>query len=63
MKLQDSYKELEELKDRLENKESTWKDNLTDAQKDSEKTKSQVCTVCLFTLTFAHWPHRFMPHI
>ena len=41
-KLEQSYKELEELKERLENQESNWKGDLTDAQKEAEQTKSKV---------------------
>ncbi|XP_064607258.1 sarcolemmal membrane-associated protein-like isoform X9 [Liolophura sinensis] len=41
-KLQESYKELEALKEKLENKELTWMLNLTDAQKDAEQAKMEV---------------------
>jgi chromosome segregation ATPase len=41
-KLQESYKELEALKDKLENKEVTWKINLTDAQKEADQTKLEL---------------------
>ena len=40
--LQESYLELEELKDKLENKEITWQINLTDAQKTSDQSKTEV---------------------
>ena len=42
LQLQESYKELEELKEKLEVNEVTWRINLTDAQKDSERTKEEV---------------------
>lgn len=41
-KLQESYKELEALKDRLQDKESTWMSNLTDSQKETESTLQEV---------------------
>ncbi|XP_064607251.1 sarcolemmal membrane-associated protein-like isoform X3 [Liolophura sinensis] len=41
-KLQESYKELEALKEKLENKELTWMLNLTDAQKDAEQAKMEL---------------------
>ena len=41
-KLQDSYKELEALKDELQGKESTWMSNLTDSQKKTESSKREV---------------------
>ncbi|XP_013404760.1 sarcolemmal membrane-associated protein isoform X4 [Lingula anatina] len=41
-KLQEQYKELEAMKDKLENKEITWKLNLTDAQKEAEQTKLEL---------------------
>ncbi|KAL4226414.1 hypothetical protein ACF0H5_014397 [Mactra antiquata] len=41
-KLQESYKELEALKDRLQDKESTWMSNLTDSQKENESSKQEV---------------------
>ena len=44
MRLQESYKELEAMKDKLENNETMWKLNLTDAQKEADKTKSEVRT-------------------
>ncbi|XP_064631881.1 sarcolemmal membrane-associated protein-like isoform X11 [Lineus longissimus] len=40
--LLESYKELEKLKDCLESKESMWKHNLTDAQKEADNTKQEV---------------------
>lgn len=41
-RLQESYKDLEELKDKLQNNEEIWRINLTDAQKDAENTKAEV---------------------
>ncbi|KAK3609534.1 hypothetical protein CHS0354_007339 [Potamilus streckersoni] len=41
-KLQESYKELEALKEKLENNEMTWRSNMTDAQKETEKTQQEV---------------------
>ncbi|XP_045166348.2 sarcolemmal membrane-associated protein-like isoform X3 [Mercenaria mercenaria] len=41
-KLQESYKQLEEVKDRLADKESTWMSNLTDSQKETENTLQEV---------------------
>ncbi|XP_064631872.1 sarcolemmal membrane-associated protein-like isoform X3 [Lineus longissimus] len=40
--LLESYKELEKLKDCLESKESMWKHNLTDAQKEADNTKQEL---------------------
>ncbi|CAH1783910.1 unnamed protein product [Owenia fusiformis] len=40
--LMNKYKALEELKAQLEGNESTWQVNLTDAQKDADKTKKQL---------------------
>ena len=41
-KLEESYRELEQLKDSLQHKEETWKLNMTDAQKGNDNTKSEV---------------------
>lgn len=41
-KLQESYRELEALKDKLEHKEILWKSNMTDAQKEAEQAKQEV---------------------
>lgn len=41
-KLQESYRELEALKDKLEDKESLWKSNMTDAQKEAEQAKQEM---------------------
>ncbi|KAH3816090.1 hypothetical protein DPMN_117598, partial [Dreissena polymorpha] len=41
-KLQDSYRELEALKDRLQDKETRWMSNLTDSQKETESTKAEL---------------------
>ncbi|XP_025107435.1 sarcolemmal membrane-associated protein-like isoform X2 [Pomacea canaliculata] len=41
-KLQESYKHLEALKTKLASSETAWRMNLTDAQKDAEKTKQEV---------------------
>ena len=49
-KLQESYNELEQLKDKLENKEETWKLNLTDSQKESENTKDEVSEYLCFVV-------------
>ncbi|KAK7102859.1 hypothetical protein V1264_021023 [Littorina saxatilis] len=41
-KLQESYKHLEALKEKLASSEVAWRMNLTDAQKDAEKSKQEV---------------------
>ncbi|CAE1244035.1 Sarcolemmal membrane-associated protein [Acanthosepion pharaonis] len=41
-KLQESYRELEALKDKLEHKEILWKSNMTDAQKEAEQAKQEM---------------------
>ena len=41
-KLEQSYHELEEVKETLEDKETKWKLNLTDAQKSADNTKTEV---------------------
>ena len=41
-KLQESYKHLEALKEKLASSEVTWRQNLTDAQKDAQKSKQEV---------------------
>lgn len=41
-KLQESYKQLEALKDTLQDKETTWMSNLTDSQKETESTLQEV---------------------
>ncbi|XP_074644471.1 uncharacterized protein LOC141901252 isoform X2 [Tubulanus polymorphus] len=41
-RLQESYNDLEQLKERLEDKELTWKLNLTDAQKEADHTKDEL---------------------
>ncbi|KAK2167271.1 hypothetical protein LSH36_30g03036 [Paralvinella palmiformis] len=41
-KLQESYHELEQLKDRLEDRELIWQLNLTDSQKESDQCKGEV---------------------
>ncbi|KAL5014637.1 hypothetical protein ScPMuIL_008907 [Solemya velum] len=41
-KLQESYKELEALKEKLESKEMAWRLNLTDAQKETEQSKQET---------------------
>lgn len=41
-KLQESYKQLEALKDKLEDKQLTWMSNLTDSQKETEHTKLEL---------------------
>ncbi|XP_071083252.1 sarcolemmal membrane-associated protein-like isoform X12 [Haliotis cracherodii] len=41
-KLQESYKNLEALKEKLESSESAYRLNLTDAQKDAEQSKQEV---------------------
>lgn len=41
-RLQESYRELEQLKDRLQNSENFYHLNLTDAQKELDFTKSEV---------------------
>jgi len=41
-RLQESYRELEQMKDSLEDTKATCQLNLTDAQKEAEKTRSEV---------------------
>lgn len=41
-KLQESYKHLEALKEKLVSSETTWRMNLTDVQKDAQKAKQEV---------------------
>ncbi|XP_060563092.1 myosin-15-like isoform X2 [Ruditapes philippinarum] len=41
-KLQESYRQLEAVKDQLADKESTWMSNLTDSQKETESTLQEV---------------------
>jgi len=41
-RLQESYRELEQTKDTLEDTKATCQLNLTDAQKEAEKTRSEV---------------------
>ena len=41
-KLQESYKHLEALKEKLASSEVAWRQNLTDAQKDAQKSKQEV---------------------
>ncbi|XP_067685231.1 sarcolemmal membrane-associated protein-like isoform X6 [Haliotis asinina] len=45
-KLQESYKNLEALKEKLESSESAYRLNLTDAQKDAEQSKQELRTKC-----------------
>jgi len=42
MRLQESYRELEQMKDSLEDTKATCQLNLTDAQKEAEKTRTEV---------------------
>ena len=55
-RLQESYRELERMKDSLEDKKATCQLNLTDAQKEAEKTRTEVriftskCT-CIHLIT------------
>ena len=49
-RLQESYRELEQMKDSLEDTKATCQLNLTDAQKEAEKTRTEVTpiiSVCL----------------
>ncbi|WAR25741.1 SLMAP-like protein [Mya arenaria] len=41
-KLQESYNKLEAMKERLQDKEETWMSNLTDSQKETETSMSEV---------------------
>lgn len=41
-KLQESYRQLEAMKEQLETQASTWQSNLTDSQKETEQTRHQV---------------------
>ena len=41
-RLQESYRELEQMKDSLEDTKATCQLNLTDAQKEAEKTRTEV---------------------
>ena len=43
--LQKSYTKLEALKVTLEGEENRWKDNLTDAQKEADQTKTKVSSI------------------
>jgi len=42
VRLQESYRELEQMKDSLEDTKAACQLNLTDAQKESEKTHTEV---------------------
>ena len=55
--LEQSYRELEQLKDTLQHKEETWILNLTDAQKAADNTKAEVCIVgyCKSLLFSVHY--------
>jgi predicted nuclease with TOPRIM domain len=39
-KLQESYKQLEALKQKLETKEAVWRSNMTDSQKETDLEKN-----------------------
>jgi len=57
MRLQESYRELEQMKDSLEDTKATCQLNLTDAQKEAEKTRTEVlATVSLlrFLISLYH---------
>lgn len=41
-KLQESYKQLEALKQKLETKEAVWKSNMTDSQKETDLAKQEL---------------------
>ncbi|XP_063405554.1 sarcolemmal membrane-associated protein-like isoform X8 [Mytilus trossulus] len=41
-KLQESYKQLEALKQKLETKEAVWRSNMTDSQKETDLAKQEV---------------------
>jgi len=45
VRLQESYRELEQMKDSLEDTKAACQLNLTDAQKESEKTHTEVFTI------------------
>jgi len=53
VRLQESYRELEQMKDSLENTKAACQLNLTDAQKESEQTHTEV--VCHNFLCYC-WP-------
>jgi len=59
-KLQESYHELEQLKDRLEDRELIWQLNLTDSQKESDQCKGEVKVSIKSSLT-SH--HKYTSHI
>jgi hypothetical protein len=40
--LQESYKQLEALKQKLETKEAVWRSNMTDSQKETDLAKQEV---------------------
>ncbi|CAC5412997.1 Sarcolemmal membrane-associated protein [Mytilus coruscus] len=42
-KLQESYKQLEALKQKLETKEAVWRSNMTDSQKETDLAKQELC--------------------
>lgn len=42
-KLQESYKQLEALKQKLETKEAAWRSNMTDSQKETDLAKQELC--------------------
>lgn len=41
-KLQEAYKQLEALKQKLETKEAVWRSNMTDSQKETDLAKQEV---------------------
>lgn len=54
LRLQESYRELEQMKDSLEDTKATCQLNLTDAQKEAEKTRTEV-----FSVTSLFFPYVF----
>ena len=52
LRLQESYRELEQMKDSLEDTKAACQLNLTDAQKESEKTHTEVFTHTLSSAIF-----------
>jgi len=52
-RLQESYRELEQMKDSLEDTKATCQLNLTDAQKEAEKTRTEVNPMTFLCLIIA----------
>ena len=52
-RLQESYRELEQMKDSLEDTKATCQLNLTDAQKEAEKTRTEVDSLILLLCIYS----------